>query len=228
MKVHLSQRVLKHLATLSMAVACGVVPGASLLRIPAEVVTALMEEVENDLDFSSDDRKRVLGLLSDDPRVLVRKRVAEASLALWPKASDAAQQLLKKLVNDPSRQVRAAAARALSTGLSLSPPIERVELVCKWTVSEGSEERAAVAKALSSATPLLVTDMAVEQLASDADAHVRRGAIRAAAFHFDENPELYRQIALSLVSDTNREVRRVARRLLARPVSPSPAPESEA
>jgi hypothetical protein len=170
MQALLRQRVLKHLAALSVAASCGMIdPSSSLLEIPAELVTDIVAETE-ELGWSSEDRARMLHLLTSDPRALVRARVAEAAPNLWLGSPVAAEHLVRDLAKDRSPKVRRAAGQGLAAILERASSIERVELVCQWTVSTNAWERAAVARALDSLTPVLVTDLAIEQLASDSTA----------------------------------------------------------
>lgn len=216
MQALLRQRVLKHLAALSVAASCGMIdPASSLLEIPADLVTDIVAETE-ELGWSSEDRARVLHLLTSDPRALVRARVAEAAPNLWLGSPAASERLVRELAKDRSPKVRRAAGQGLAAILERASPIERVELVCQWTVSTNALERAAVARALDSLTPVLVTDLAIEQLAADSSPEVRLCAARAAARHFEENPALYSHVARELASDLNRSVRRTARQLLDR------------
>lgn len=214
----LCQSILRHLAAVSIAVSGGAADvRAELSEIPVEVVSEVVDDAESD-DWHPEDRLSVLSLLAQDGRGTVRARVAEAMAALWPAAPPEAEVILRDLAHDRSANVRSGAARGLALALEHASPLERLHLVCEWTISECPAERAALAEALSSRTPVFVTDLVIEQLARDPEAGVRRAALKAAAGHFDERPELYHRVAASLVSDPDRHVRHAARRLASRSV----------
>jgi hypothetical protein len=209
-----SAQVLKQLVALSIAASCGLLnPASSLLRIPRELVEGAIAEADESLP--SEERRRVLDLLSHDPRASVRARLAEVVVALWPEPRVEAQEVLRKLSHDDSASVRVAAGTALRTLVESVAPIARLELVCRWAVAEAREERAAAALALRSRVPVFASDLVLEQLALDAEPAVRGAAIEAIAHRFHENPELYRRLARDLSRDGDRGVQERALRVLA-------------
>ncbi|MGC4091149.1 MAG: hypothetical protein QM756_25415 [Polyangiaceae bacterium] len=115
---------------------------------------------------------------------------------------------------DRAGMVRAAVTLSLEELLARASPIERVELVCRWSCADHPAEREAVARALCSRVSTLVTDLVLHQLSSDPVAAVRSAAVRASRRHFDENPRAYREILEQRSADGDRRVRRVARRML--------------
>lgn len=200
-----SAQVLKQLVALSIAASCGLLnPASSLLRIPRELVEGAIAEADESLP--AEERRRVLDLLSHDPRASVRARLAEVVVALWPEPRVEAQEVLRKLSHDDSAPVRAAAGGALRALVESVAPIARLELVCRWAVAAAGEERVTAALALRSNVPVFASDLVLEQLALDADAPVRRAAIEAIAHRFHENPELYRRLARELSRDGDRGV----------------------
>lgn len=217
MQSHLRHRAFRYLAALAVAASCGALRARPrLLEIPEPLVYDLVEAVcDEDPKWSKEDRKRVLSLLSRDPRVAVRARVAEAAAAVPPEWQIDTQALLSNLVSDPAGIVRAAATNGLEQLLTRASPIERVEIVCQWAGAPHPPEREAIARALCSKVPTLVTDLVLEELSRDDVAAVRIAAVRASGAHFDENPSVYRGLLEERTADTSRKVRRVARRLLA-------------
>lgn len=204
----------RYLAAVSIAAGVGALrPGPRLLQIPEGLVSELVDAVsENEPSWPEADRRRVLMLLGSDPRSAVRARVAEASATLVPNWPDDASRLLSGLALDPSPEVRDAAARGFEMLLARTTPIDRVELVCRWACSEQAPQREALARALCSSVPTLVTDLVIDELSRDASAGVRLSAVRAAKQRFDENPELYAAVLRDRESDRNRRVRREAQR----------------
>ena len=209
------QRLLRHLVALSIAFGAGTANASELAELPSEVLADLVAEVEqSDADRAT--KLGVLKLLSGDVRADVRARVAEAAACLWPDSKDQSLELVRSLAHDGSTKVRAAAANGLTRILYLASPAERVELVCNFAVAETPAERLALARALSSRVPVLVADLAIEQLANDDDPEIRAAAIRAGLQRIDEHPQIYRRLATERAADSDRNVRRAAKRLLGR------------
>jgi hypothetical protein len=204
----------RHLVALSIALGAGNAGAAAALEeLPGEVLSDLVSDVEQS-DSDKSTKLAVLNLLALDSRDEVRARVAEAASCLWPHGKLEALELLRTLARDRAAKVRAAAANGLTRVLYLASPAERVELVCNWTVEDASAERMAIARALSSQVPVLVADLALEQLSNDADPEIRAAALRAAQQRFGEDPRTYRRLAEERTTDPDRAVRRAARRLL--------------
>jgi hypothetical protein len=220
----MQQSVLKRLASIWVASCCGLAdPAAALAQVPADLVIDSVEDASSDdVDRSPwhpDDLGALLQLVSHDPRVQVRERVAELAGSFPHRTATAvvtAQVVLSELSCDPSSRVRVAAGRGLSRLLEAAAPVERIELISAWATSTDAHRRAAIARALSSATPMFVTDLAIEQLSGDAAAEVRIAALEAAAAHFDEAPSIYARIAQARSDDADPGVRYAARRLLMR------------
>lgn len=160
------------------------------------------------------DAKQLLSMLANDARTEVRVRTAVALPDAWSTIATETMMLLRRFVSDPSPRVRAGAIRSLTEVIRVAPPVERVEIVCQWVLSQKIAERAAIAVALCSPTPVLVSDFAIEQLAQDVEPHVRALSALAAARRFAEAPRAYDDVLRRLVADPDGQVRRVASRLL--------------
>jgi HEAT repeat protein len=212
------RRAFQYVAALAIAASFGAVRvRPRLLELPESLVCDLLEAVgDRKAGRKREDRGRVLNLFAGDPRDSVRVRVADALGALaWEGSSDS-MRLLEALATDPSPLVRSAAAHGLENVLESAAPIDRIEIVCRWATAAEAAQREALARALCSAVPTPVTDLVLAQLAADADARVRLSAIRASERHFADHPASYSEIAESCAMDSNRRVRRAARRLLSR------------
>ena len=133
---------------------------------------------------------------------------------LWLRAKEDGEALLRGLARDESAAMRIGAAAALGRIIELASPIERIELVCRWTVSEDRSERTAIARALGLPTPVFVADLAIAELAKDPVPEVRAAVIRAVRNHFDEDAALFARVAASLVRDPELSVRKAAGELL--------------
>jgi HEAT repeat protein len=203
---------------LSVAVAwlCGTVdPTAALAELPPELILDAIEDAEV-ASQPLHDRVSLLHLASHDPRVRVRSQVA-ASLATLPtEAGSATEGLIAILASDPAERVRQAAGRALASLLRRSSPAERVELLSRWTLSERATDRAAIARALAERLPVLLGDVAIEQLATDSVREVRAAAFDAALARFDELPATYLKLARAGANDEDGRVRELAHRMLRR------------
>jgi hypothetical protein len=222
----MQQSVLKRLASIWVASCCGLAdPAAALAQVPADLVIDSVEDAsadDGDYDrapWHPDDLGALLQLVSRDPRVQVRERVAELAGSFPQRTGTAgttAQQVLSALCADPSSRVRVAAGRGLARLLQASSPVERIELISTWATSSHAHRRAAIARALCAATPMFVTDLAIEQLANDGATEVRSAALEAAAAHFEDAPSIYARIAQARSDDSDPGVRYAARRLLMR------------
>lgn len=214
----MQQGVLKRLASIWVASCCGVVdPSAALAQVPADLVIDSMEEDTDCSPWHPEDLGALLQLVSHDPRVQVRTRVAELAGERWHDLPlPVANEALIALAGDPSARVRAAVGRGLAQLIARSAPADRIELVSAWSTSDEPQRRAAIARALCAPTPMFVTDLAIEQLAADPVADVRAAALDAAAAHFEQAPRLYAEIAQARSEDPDPGVRYAARRLLMR------------
>ena len=205
----LRQRVLAQLAAIAIAAGTGVFePAASLLSIPESVIIDLVEESDDDL------KRRYLALLAKDARTRVRERVAQAVVTLAERQPADAEELIRGLCGDVSPRVRAAAGRSLASMLASAPPFERLAIVGRWTLSPRASERAAIARAMQTRTPVFVSDLALEELSSDPAPDVRAAAARAIARRIHEAPDAYARTLTRLTSDPDTRVERTARRLL--------------
>lgn len=218
MQVPGRQGLFKYLAAVSIAVGCGaMLPLPRLLSIRGELVEDVVEALgdKKEPGWRKEDQKRVLLLLANDPRGTVRARVARAATVLMPEWTDDAQRVLLQLARDESAGVRAAAEQGFEVLLERASPVARVEIVCRGSVSEHARERLAVAKALCSATPVMVADLVIEELSRDVDVGVRLAALQAAQHRFADNPKAYRAIAQQrMEEDPKRRVRHAAQRFL--------------
>jgi hypothetical protein len=137
-------------------------------------------------------------------------RASAAVAALWPQAKERVEHLVKKLAGGESATARIGAAAALGRILEIASPVERIEIVCRWTVSPEVRERTAIARALGLPTPVFVADLALTELARDESAEVRAASAGAILRHFHENPEAYGRAAEDLLKDSDPMVRRAA------------------
>ena len=209
MEKSLRQRVLAQLAAIAIAGSTGVFePTASLLTIPESVIIDLVDDSDDDM------KRRYLSLLAQDARTSVRERVAVAALALSKRQPADAEELLRSLSSDVSVRVRAAAGRSLASMLASAPPLDRLAMVGRWTLSPRASERAAIARALQTRTPVFVSDLALEELSNDPAPDVRAAAARAMAHRIHEAPDAYARSLTRLAADPDARVERTARRLL--------------
>ncbi|HEY8942735.1 MAG TPA: hypothetical protein VIM73_00680 [Polyangiaceae bacterium] len=190
--------------------------GGTAGGLTARSFSALLEEAEEAEIAEGREGANALRQLARDGRASVRAVIAELAGSLWPERGKDTLALLRELARDESALVRAASSLGLARAIYHAAPVERVGLVCEWSVAEDERERAAVARALAWPTPVFVTDLVLEKLAGDENDEVRALALRAAVSHARQSPSTYRGIAERALSDSSVDVRRAARALLAR------------
>lgn len=183
--------------------------------ISPRALDELLEEAERLVEDETD-CLTALRVLAQSERPRVRALVAEAVGVIAVPNIDHALKILRDLTHDSSGEVREAAGRGLTRRLERASPAERIEIACDWALSPKVNERAAIASAIAGPMPLLVTDMLVEQLARDDSAEVRTLALRAAASHANDAPDVYKRIARECLADRSAAVRREAETLLSR------------
>ena len=198
----LGTRFLNRLAAASFALgSCG--------SLPADT---LADWVEDELD--DEPNTTPLDAVNNAGRMAAGARAAVA--AFWPKSHDASEVFVTQLLEQKSLALRIAAAAALGQVLELASPMERIEIVCRWTVAESAAERLTVARALSLPTRVFVADLAIGELAQDPNPDVRAAAARAARSHAQSDPDGFEQILSELSQDPERVVRAAARQAGAR------------
>jgi hypothetical protein len=88
--------------------------------------------------------------------------------------------------------------------------MERIEIVCRWVVSEDVRQRLAIARALALPTRVFVADLALGELSRDESAEVRAAAARAARVHAQTEPDGFGAILAALSRDPVGAVRAAA------------------
>jgi hypothetical protein len=203
------------MTALSLVLTAGSAGAASLRDLPTEVLCDLIDDAEA-AEPGHPQRTRVLSLLTDEDRARVRAQVAEAMGSLWPEPGPEAALELRRLARDESAQVRLSAAAGLARAIQRATAPERIDLVCTWALSSEVDERLALARALTWATPVFVADLVLEQLAQDETAPVRAAALAAVARHFHEDSSAYARIVAQCEHDPDRNVQRMARAMMQR------------
>ncbi len=208
----LRHKLLTYLAGAALAMSSG--PAAAttaLAEIPTPVIDDLLDDVEQE-GWGAADLTDLANLLAEDPRKVIRRRVAE--LLASSHADLSASELefvMRKLARDRDPMVRCSLARSVATWLEALGGFERADLVLDWATSVEPLVRQTVAEAMSYGIDVLAADLIVEQLARDPTPSVRREAARAAAHCYADNPELYGPLLQCLLDDPSGQVRRVAR-----------------
>lgn len=159
---------------------------------------------------------RALGVLHAETGPAVRAQVARAMGSSAPEPGPSASAELRRLSRDESDSVRISAAVGLARAIERSSAPERIDLVCSWALSSDPDERLALARALTWATPVFVADLVLQQLAQDETATVRAAALAAVARHFHENSAVYTEIVSQCENDADPNVRRLAQAMLKR------------
>lgn len=188
---------------------------AGICDLPTEVLCDLIEDAESS-EPSDPTRGHGLIRLTDDQRATVRAEMAEAMGSLWPAAGAEAADELRRLARDVSDNVRVSAAVGLARAIERASAPERIDLVCTWALSPDTDERLALARALTWSTPVFVADLVLEQLAEDESTPVRAAALAAVAKHFHEDSSTYVRIVGKCIDDPDANVQRLARALFRR------------
>ena len=202
----IQRRLLTRLAAaVTLALGTGTA-GSALAALPEEVLAEWVEaELENEPETP-------LRAVSNADRAAARAQAIVTSL--WMRQKEDGEALLRELARNGSGAVRIGAAAALGKIIELASPIERIELVCRWTVSEDAFERTAIARALGLPTPVFVADLAIAELAKDPVPEVRAAVIRAVKNHYNEDEAVFDRVAADLTRDSELSVRRAAAELL--------------
>lgn len=189
-------RLLNRLAAASFAL-------GSCASLPTDALADWVEaELDNEPDTTPLQAVNTAGKLAAGARAAIA--------ALWPKSSDASEAFVSRLLIQDSSALRIAAAGALGQMLELASPLQRIEIVCRWSVSEDVRERLTVARALSLPTPVFVADLAIGELSRDPSAEVRAAAARAARVHAATDPTSFREVLAALSRDPVSAVRAAA------------------
>jgi hypothetical protein len=207
-------RSVARMTALSLVLTAGTAGAVSLRDLPTEVLCDLIDEAE--AAETEPERARLLSLLTDDERAVVRAQVAAVMGNLWPNADRDASDELRRLARDASDNVRISAAVGLARAIERASAPERIDLVCTWALSEDRDERLALARALTWSTPVFVADLVLEQLAADDSTAVRAASLAAVAKHFHEDSSAYVRIVSKCLEDPDRNVQKLARALFKR------------
>jgi len=216
MDATLKHKLFTYLAGAAIAFSSGSVANAKtgLVEIPEPVIMELLSDVEGD-DWREDDLFHLMELLAEDPRQQVRCRAAEFlkdfdGEGFW----DRIEPIMLNLAGDSEPAVRASVTGTVTQWLSNLDELVRARLVLEWSVSSDARIRLIVARALASGIPSFGADLALEYLAEDADAEIRKTAIEAIKRRFQENPDFYRGVLKRRLTDKDRLVRREAQRAI--------------
>ncbi len=191
-------------------------------QTPAPLLEEVLDEAST-RPWDPDDRQRLLVVLAQDPRAVIRRGVAEsvaadASGLAWETTGD----LLRGLARDREPMVRAAAARALAALVSPADPSVRGRILSDWASSESWQVRQAAAQSLSWASPVSLDRDLIDELSRDLNPVVRGAAVGAARSRFADDPTCFRAILERARDDSDATVRRAARRALRFGLLPGP------
>jgi HEAT repeat protein len=203
------RKLLDYLVSVTLASGLGLAaPG--LEHIPESVVEEVLADAE-EADWDTEDRLKLLQILSLDERPRVREAVARV-LAAAPDPGARALGLLRALATDHVAAVRQAAAAALSESFTQLPPLQRLEVACEWAVADEPNVRLAMAHALATAHAIPAADLVLTHLVYDPVHQIRMAALRAASLRFELDAPTLRAVAEPVLHDPDRRVREAARR----------------
>lgn len=176
MSTHLSQRILKRVALLAVGLGLNADAAvAGLATIPEDVLQGLLSTEELD-EMDETGRSRVVRLLARDRRVSVRIYALEQAVLYERPLSPDALSTLEHLATDPDPAVRASFHEHVAEIFDRLSILDRTRLVGRWTTSDSSHLRLAVARALQSPFMALGVATAVRLLRDDSEKDVRTQA----------------------------------------------------
>jgi hypothetical protein len=192
----LRTRLLARLAAASLAI------GAST-ALPSDALAAWVEE-----ELDKQPKVTPLEAVSTANRLAAGARATVS--AFFRTSREASEGFVSELLEHDAPVLRIAAAAALGRLLELASPMERIEIVCRWAVSEDTAARLTVARALALPTRVFVGDLAIGELARDTNDEVRAAAARAARAQLDTDPVGYGKLLSDLTRDPVAAVRAAA------------------
>ena len=207
------QNLLKYLAGLTIASGVGLAFG-QLEQVPGELFVEVLTDTDGP-DWRPEDRTRLLQLLSQDQRAMVRVAVGDALAANPIPRGRGVTDVVQGLVRDQAPPVHSSGLQAWARCLEATPVVERIQTAAQWALSEHDAQRHAVAWALAGPMQLPAADVILTYLASDRAAQIRRTSLESVRKRFESQPELVRSVASLGANDRSRRVRKLARGMLA-------------
>ncbi len=141
-----------------------------------------------------------------DARIAAARRVAALAYA-DPRE---AETIIDGIACDAVGAVRDAAGVAMVHLIGATAPVERVGLIARWASSPEPGRRAVLARALCAAFCDVCVLSAIEELARDRYAEVRRAACEAAACHLERAADRCLRVLAAAAHDNRRFVRTAA------------------
>jgi hypothetical protein len=135
------------------------------------------------------------------------------------------ERALAVLAQDDRFAVRREASTGLRALLERLDGLARIRVMVDWAMSDQRRLRAAVARALCTHLPILGVVPALDQLAHDAHAEVRRAACAACARRLQHGGDAFAEIVRDGSRDAHRSVRVVAIGALEKTAAEKPNPE---
>ena len=180
-------------------------------RVPESLLDEILDEVEG-ADWKEEDRLVLLSVLAGDARSHVRMRVSDLLLTGSERSFADVESLLLSLAEDADSEVRGAVSRAVADSLSNTDGLTRTRVAAEWALSDSWAVRDTLARALARNFQCLGAASVAAHLAEDPNPAVRETMVETAVSRFKENPQQYSEILTQLAADSNRRVRRAARR----------------
>lgn len=185
----------------------------------AEVPTVVVEEAlasERTRELSPESELSVLKALAGDERAQIRSAAAESLQSSELERFAEFEPLLKELVSDSSPSVRASACASFGRCVVSMPPMDRAIVLGDWAVETEAPLREAVASALGNQVFVPSSEVMLEHLLDDPRASVRRRAVDSVKLRHGDNGWVLAYLLDGALDDQDRDVRRSARRAVAR------------
>jgi hypothetical protein len=189
----------KHLAALSVGLSSCPAAAFDLDDLPQDVFEDILDDV-GDAQWRDTDRRIALLLAVEDARVAVRLRAAHRAPSSGLDLDDL-EPFLLRLAEDSDPAVREATAQSLAVLLGGADGLERTAVIGDWSTSASPAARLALARALARPFAAVGARAAIEQLALDPVAEVRRAAVAAARARCDRDPDLLAAVVSRQIAD---------------------------
>ncbi|OGQ88998.1 MAG: hypothetical protein A2289_18450 [Deltaproteobacteria bacterium RIFOXYA12_FULL_58_15] len=217
MEFTFKKKLLAYLSGAALSLTAGTATARlELDAIPESVIEDLLDDLEKER-WRAPDMSCLMNLLATDSRRQVKSRVLEFFAApIIQRPLDNTEQVFRCLAEDNDRVVRRAAAEAISRWLATEGGLNRLRFTSEWSLSDEPRLREAIARSLAGPVTIVGVDLLLEHLAKDPVHAVRCATARAAESRFEENPAAYENVLRRLASDSDRRVRKSARRAVTR------------
>ena len=182
----------------------------SLYKMPIEELDVVLDACE----VPTGEYKLLLHILAHDPRMYIRKRVAEVLKYNIKPDSHEMEALIYRLICDIHKSVSDAALSGLREYIRASNPMTRTRLLCEWARSSHRCARMAVVNVLMEEISADGILSIIEHMAEDPSTTVRQDIAVCAGLYYGRAPDRMLRVLSKLKRDERYEVRSMAAGIL--------------